>query len=392
MKQLGIRAYRFSISWPRVIPQGTGTINQKGLEFYDKLIDQLLAADITPYITLFHWDYPYELYCRGGWLNRDSSDWFAEYTKVIVEKFSDRVKHWITLNEPQVFIGRGYQSGGVAPGYQLRLAEVLTAAHNTLLAHGKAVQTIRAYSKTKCQIGLSPVGVVYMPATDSPEDVEVARQTMFSITGKDVWNNTWWLDPIFYGRYPEDGLELFAGDLPLIRDKDMGTIHQPLDFFGVNIYQGQTVRAGKNGQSEIVAEPDGFPITAYNWAVKPESLYWGPRYFWERYKLPVIITENGMSNADWVALDGKIHDPQRIDFLNRYLLQLRKACQDGVDVGGYFQWTLMDNFEWATGYRERFGIVYVDYPTQQRIPKDSAYWYKEVIDSNGAVLDKPYSK
>jgi len=400
MKQIGVGAYRFSISWPRVIPQGTGTINLKGLDFYDKLIDELLAAGITPYVTLFHWDYPYELYCRGGWLSQDSSDWFAEYTKVIVEKFSDRVKHWMTLNEPQVFIGLGHQSGLFPPGYQLRFAEVLTATHNVLLAHGKAVQTIRAHSKTKCQVGLAPVGIVSIPATDSPEDIEAARQTMFSVTSKDetlfsvpsknVWNNTWWLDPIFYGRYPKDGLELFGGDVPLIRDKDMETICQPLDFFGVNIYQGQTVRANKDGQPEIVPKPDGFPITAYDWPITPEALYWGPRYFWERYKLPIIITENGISNADWVALDGKIHDPQRIDFLNRYLLQLQKACEDGVEVSGYFQWSLMDNFEWVSGYKPRFGLVYVDYPTQERIPKDSAYWYKEVIASNGAVLGKPY--
>ena len=186
MKQIGVGGYRFSISWPRVIPQGTGTINRKGLEFYDRLIDELLAAGITPYVTLFHWDYPYELYRRGGWLNQDSSNWFAEYAKVIVEKFSDRVKHWMTLNEPQVFIGLGYQSGLDAPGYRLRFAEALTAAHNALLSHGKAVQTIRAYSKTKCQIGLAPVGVVYMPATDSPEDIEAARQTMSSVASKDV--------------------------------------------------------------------------------------------------------------------------------------------------------------------------------------------------------------
>ena len=400
MKQIGVGAYRFSISWPRVIPQGTGTINRKGLEFYDKLIDELLAAGITPYVTLFHWDYPYELYCRGGWLNQDSSDWFAEYTKVIVEKFSDRVKHWMTLNEPQVFIGLGHQSGLFPPGYQLRFAEVLTAVHNVLLAHGKAVQTIRAYSKAKCQVGLAPVGIVSIPATDSPEDIKAAKQTMFSVASKDetlfsvpsknVWNNTWWLDPIFYGQYPKDGLELFGGDVPLIRDKDMETIHQPLDFFGVNIYRGQTIHASKDGQSEIVPEPVGFPITAYTWPITPEALYWGPRYFWERYKLPIIITENGISNADWVALDGKIHDPQRIDFLNRYLLQLQKACEDGVEVSGYFQWTFTDNFEWVSGYKPRFGLVYVDYPTQERIPKDSAYWYKDVIASNGAVLGKPH--
>jgi beta-glucosidase len=403
MRKIGVNAYRLSISWPRVISNGTGAVNQKGLAFYDKLIDKLLAAGITPYVTIFHWDYPYELSCRGGWLNPDSSDWFAEYTKVVVEKLSDRVKNWMTINEPQVFINHGHQNGTHAPGLKLPFPDVLRAAHNTLLSHGKAVQTIRTYSKIKCRIGLAPVGVVSSPATDSPKDIAAARKAMFSIGSnsvwnntmvnkdmgaKDTWNNTWWMDPIFLGKYPEDGLKFYGSDVPVIREKDMSTIHQPLDFFGVNIYRGETVRADKDGKPEYVKDPVGQPITAFHWGVDPKALYWGPKNFYERYKLPIIITENGMANVDWVALDGKVHDPQRIDFLNRYLSQLCKASKDGVDIRGYFQWSLMDNFEWASGYRERFGIVYVDYPTQQRILKDSAYWYKEVIASNGASLSK----
>jgi len=388
MRKIGVNAYRLSISWPRVIPNGTGAVNQKGLAFYDNLIDKLLAAGITPYVTLFHWDYPHELFCRGGWLNQDSSDWFAEYTKVVIEKLSDRVKNWMTINEPQVFINHGYHNGTHEPGLELPFPDVLRAAHNTLLSHGKSVQTIRAYSKTKCRVGLAPVGVVFIPETDSPEDVAATRRAMFSVINKDVWNNTWWMDPIFSGRYPEDGLKLFGSDIPLIHSQDMATIHQPLDFFGVNIYRGETVRSGVDGQPEIVWEPDGFPLTAYHWGVTPKTLYWGPKNFWEKYKLPIYITENGMANVDWIALDGKVHDPQRIDFLNRYLLQLCKASKEGVDVKGYFQWSLMDNFEWASGYRERFGLVYIDFPTQNRILKDSAFWYKNVIASNGASLSK----
>jgi beta-glucosidase len=388
MKQIGVNAYRLSISWPRVIPNGTGKVNKKGLDFYNKLIDKLMDAGITPYVTLFHWDYPYELYCRGGWLNPDSSDWFAEYTKVVVEKLSDRVKHWMTLNEPQVFIGFGHQEGRFAPGLALPFFEVLRAAHNTLLSHGKAVQTIRAYSKARSQVGLASVGVVCSPATNTPKDIAAARQATFGIVDKNVWNNTWWMDPMIYGRYPEDGVKLFGSDVPVIRAKDMETICQPLDFFGANIYQGQTVRAGNGGRPEFVKEYDGFPITAYYWPVTPEILYWGPKFLYEKYKLPIIMTENGMSNADVVSLDGKVHDPQRIDFLNRYLLQFRKAGQDGVKIGGYFQWTLMDNFEWFSGFRERFGAVHVDFTTQKRTLKDSAYWYKEVIASNGATLGK----
>ena len=408
MKKLGVSGYRMSISWPRVIPNGVGAVNQKGLAFYDKLIDKLLEAGITPYVTLFHWDYPYELTCRGGWLNPESPDWFADYTKVVVEKLSDRVKNWMTINEPQVFIGFGYQSGTIAPGWKLGFPDVLRSAHNTLLAHGKAVQTIRAYSKTQCRIGLAPVGVVCSPATNSPEDIDAARNAMFTIgskdnpdntiinkdiwnhpiASKDTWNNTWWMDPMILGKYPEDGLKFYGADIPAFKESDMKIIHQPLDFFGANIYQGLTVRAGKEGKPEFVKDQIGHPLTAYHWRVDPQALYWGPRFFNERYKLPVIITENGMTNDDWVALDGKVHDPQRIDFLNRYLLQLRKACEDGVDIRGYFQWSLLDNLEWSSGYRERFGLIYTDFVTQNRTLKDSAYWYQEVIASNGASLDQ----
>ena len=389
MKQIGLYAYRLSISWPRIIPQGTGAINPKGLEFYDKLIDELLAADISPYVTLFHWDYPYELYCRGGWLNQDSSDWFAEYVEVVVDRLSDRVKHWITLNEPKCFITLGHQWGMHAPGDKLEFGNVLTAAHNVLLAHGKAVQTIRARSKAECRIGLASLGVVNVPATDSSEDIEAARQAMFSVTYKNCWNNTWWTDPVLLGQYPEDGLGLFGSDVPAIGGGDLETVCQSLDFLGLNIYFGQITRAGKDGRPEIVPLPVGYAMTSYGWVVTPEALYWAPRLFWERYRLPIIITENGMSNVDWLSLDGKVHDPQRIDFLNRYLLQLEKASNDTTDIRGYFHWSLLDNFEWSEGYKQRFGLIYVDYATQKRILKDSAYWYKEVIVSNGGILRQP---
>ncbi|MFN2302996.1 MAG: GH1 family beta-glucosidase [Anaerolineales bacterium] len=400
MKEIGLHAYRLSISWPRVLPEGIGTINTQGLDFYDRLVDELLAAGITPYITLFHWDYPYELYSRGSWLNPDSPEWFAEYTKVVVDKLSDRVTYWMTFNEPQAFIGLGYHEGRHAPGDRLGFAQVLRIGHNMLLAHGKSVQMVRACSKTPCQVGYAPVGFVRAPATERTEDIEAARQATFSAVGrhwrqsifemteKSCWNNTWWMDPVILGRYPEDGVKLFEADMPKIRDGDMQTICQPLDFLGLNIYFGWKFQAGTNGQPDEVLPPVGYAQTAFRWIVMPEVLYWGPKFFWERYQIPIMITENGMSNIDWIALDGKVHDPQRIDFLNRYLLQLQKACEDGVDLRGYFQWSIMDNFEWAEGYKERFGLIYVDYPSQKRILKDSAYWYQEVITSNGAILTK----
>lgn len=386
MGEIGLKAYRLSISWPRVIPEGVGPISERGLAFYDCLVDALLENGVQPWVTLFHWDYPYSLYCKGGWLNRESSEWFAEYTRVIVDKLSDRVSHWMTLNEPQVFIDAGHRTGRHAPGIQLGLRDLLIAAHNSLMAHGKAVQVIRARARTKPIIGAAPVGVTFMPDTNKPEDLESARQRMFSILDKDFMNNTWFADPMVLGKYPEDGMKLFRSELPDFPGADMDTIHQSLDFYGANIYRGVIVRAAVNSNSERVKDPDGPALTTMEWTITPEALYWGPRFLYERYRLPIIITENGMANCDWVHRDGKVHDPQRIDFLSRYLRELGRAIAEGVAVKGYFVWSIMDNFEWAHGYKQRFGIIYCDYVTGKRTLKDSAYWYKDVITSNGEII------
>jgi beta-glucosidase len=386
MRDLGLQAYRLSIAWPRVLPDGTGAINQRGLDFYDRLVDALLEARVTPYVTLFHWDYPYALYCRGGWLNPDSSAWFAEYTERIVARLGDRVRHWITLNEPQCFVGLGHFEGRHAPGDQLDLPEVLRVAHHSLLAHGRAVQAIRATATATPLIGWAPVGVVSLPASDREEDVAAARQAMFAITKRDLWNNTWFSDPVCRGTYPDDGLALYGAAVPAIGPDDMQIIQQPLDFYGVNIYHGQVVRADATGQPEVVAHPVGHARTAFDWPVVPAALRWGPRFLQERYTLPIYITENGMANLDWIGRDGAVHDPQRIDFTAHYLLALRQAIADGVDVRGYFHWSIMDNFEWAEGYKQRFGLIYVDYASQRRVLKDSARWYQAFIASNGASL------
>ncbi|TCL62559.1 beta-glucosidase [Hydrogenispora ethanolica] len=385
MKELGLQAYRFSICWPRVLPEGIGKVNPQGLDFYDRLVDELLKNNIIPYVTIFHWDYPYELYKRGGWLNPESPEWFAEYTKVVVERLSDRVTHWMTQNEPQCYIGRGHQEGTLAPGLKLGLKDVLLASHHSLLAHGKSVQVIRAAAKQPSMIGYAPVGITYIPQSNSKPDIEAARTAAFSITEKNVWSNSWWMDPVFLGKYPEDGLNLFEQELPEIGPDDLKTIFQPIDFFGTNIYSGKTVRMGKDGRPEEVKRETGFARTAFNWAVTPQSLYWGPKFFYERYRKPIIITENGLSNTDWVYLDGKVHDPQRVDFLTRYIRQFQRAAEDGVDAMGYFCWSFMDNFEWAEGYNERFGLVYVDFTSKNRIIKDSGIWYRKVIESNGNI-------
>lgn len=387
MQQIGLQAYRFSISWPRVLPDGVGKVSPAGLGFYDRLVDNLLEAGVAPYATLFHWDFPYALYCRGGWLNRDSADWFADYARVVVEALGDRVHDWMTLNEIQVFVGMGHLDGEHAPGDKLGMPEVLRVGHHAMLAHGKAVQAIRAASPGPCRVGWAPTTFPMIPVTESPEDIAAARMAMFSVAEEfAIWSNTWWLDPVFFGRYPEDGLRLFGAAAPPVQPGDMETISQPLDFCGFNIYQGSGVQADPQGDPIPVPRPVGYPKTSFNWPVTPEALYWGPRFMYERYGLPLFITENGLANADWVSLDGVVHDPQRIDFTRRYLLALERAIADGVDMRGYFHWSLMDNFEWANGYRERFGLIFVDYPTQRRVLKDSARWYAEVIASNGAKL------
>jgi len=387
MKEIGLQSYRFSISWPRVIPNGVGCVNQKGLDFYDSLVDELLAAGITPYATLFHWDYPYELYCRGGWLNPESSDWFADYTRVVVDRLSDRVCNWMTLNEPQCFIIHGHSNGTNAPGLKLDLPDVLRAIHNVHLSHGKSVQAIRANAKTPSRVGMASVAVVKSPATEDPKDVDAARRMMYCVRDEnDLWSNTWWLDPLYLGRYPEDGMKVFARGLPTIKDGDMETINQPLDYFGLNIYAGERVRAGEDGKPEVVAADMSGMVT--NWGVKfsPECMYWAAEFHYERYKLPMLITENGISCSDSISLDGKVHDPLRIDYLHRHLMEFERAGDDGVPIMGYLHWSILDNFEWAEGYKHRFGLVFVDYPTLRRIPKDSAAWYGEVIKTNGASL------
>lgn len=390
MGQLGVNGYRMSLSWPRIMPDGTGKISEEGLGFYDRLVDELLDAGIAPWVTLFHWDYPSALYNRGGWLNPDSSHWFADYTQVVVDRLSDRVKNWMTLNEPQCFIGLGHLQGIHAPGEKMQLSQVLLAAHNALLAHGRAVQVIRASAKSPdTKIGYAPVGVCHVPATDDPADVDAARAKTFSVAaGDNLWNSTWWMDPVLKGEYPEDGLVAYGKDAPKPAPGDLETMNQPLDFFGANIYHATLVKAGADGgKPETAKFRTGLGRTAFMWPVVPECLYWGPKFFYERYGKPIVVTENGLANTDWVHLDGKVHDPARIDFLHRHLREFHRAqTEGGVEIMGYFQWSFMDNFEWAEGYKMRFGMVHVDYPTQTRTPKDSYYWYKDVIAANGKNL------
>lgn len=385
MKELGLKGYRFSIDWSRVLPEGTGKVNEKGIDFYNALIDELLEQGIEPYITLYHWELPYEIYKRGGWMNPEIVEWFGQYARLVAERFSDRVKYFFTLNEPQCFVGLGFLQGCHAPGVKAPLRDTFEMAHNALKAHGRAVQMLRAYGKQNVQIGYAPTSGMCYSEKETPKDIEAARKALFALPddlSNWTWNVSWWSDPVILGKYPEEGMKKYEKYLPVITDEDMKLISQPIDFYGQNIYNGRCIRMGTDGRPEEVRRPAGFPKTATNWPVTPEALYWGPKFLYERYRKPIYITENGMACHDTVSQDGKVHDPNRIDFLARYLKNLKRAAEE-IDIRGYFQWSLMDNFEWDKGYAERFGIIYVDFETQERIWKDSAYWYRDLIRRNG---------
>jgi len=386
MGAIGYQAYRFSAAWPRILPEGTGPVNEKGLDFYDRLVDSLLAANIEPWLTLFHWDYPYALFRRGGWMNPDSPQWFADYAQILGKRLGDRVKRFLTINEPQCFIGIAYDDTVHAPGIHFPIWDTLLMAHHVLLGHGLAVQAIRA-AAPDAMVGISPTCSAHYPDTETPEDIEAARQAFFDVDkAAPFWSASLWSDPIFKGDYPKKLYELFPEHMPHMGPNDMKIIGQPLDILGQNIYNGKAVRADGKGGYVFVEREKGYPFTGAKWPVTPKALYWGPRFLAEAYQIPIAITENGLSCPDVVSLDGKVHDPIRIDFLHRYLLELRRAAEDGVDLRGFFHWCVTDNFEWAKGFTERFGMVYCDFETQERILKDSAYWYREVIRANGENL------
>jgi beta-glucosidase len=389
MAELELQAYRLSLAWTRIQPTGTGRPNAKGLAFYDRLVDALLAANITPWMTLFHWDLPQALQQRGGFLNRDFVEWFGDYAAIVADRLGDRVKHWMTFNEPPCSIGLGLQEGMFAPGLKLPFSDCLLGAHNLLMAHGRGVQALRAGCRGKVKISIAQTSRERIPATETSRDIEAARQDYFGATSRTMWNLAWWADPIVFGAYPEECVKAFGADMPRVTAADMKLISQKIDFLAYNCYSGWLVRADAKGKAEKL--PGGWGIGngrgTLPWLeIAPLAPYWAARFQTERYKLPVVFTENGYCNTDFVQLDGEVHDPQRIDFVRRYLRGIQRALNEGIAVDGYFYWSIMDNFEWAEGYKDRFGLVHVDYQTQKRTPKDSAAWYREVIRSNGATV------
>jgi beta-glucosidase len=385
MKQLGLKTYRFSLSWPRLFPEGVGRRNEEGFKFYSDLIDELLAAGITPLVTLFHWDYPQALYERGAWLNPESIEWFAEYTKAVIDAYSDRVQNWITMNETVIFLKLGWHQGTMAPGLKLGLGEQGVLTKHALMAHGRSAQVIREFAKTPPKVSYAPVAGNVIPATDDPKDIEAAYALHFGCHEDPYWSISVYYDPVLLGEWPEAVAKRLGEHNPSISQKDLELMHQPLDFIGLNYYSGEYAKMGDNGPEKL-KWPVGKPDTAFDWPITPDGLYWTVRQAWERYKTPIFITENGLSSVDWVALDGHVHDAGRIDFLKRYLQWLHKAIDEGIPVLGYTQWSLMDNFEWSSGFRERFGLVHIDYQTLKRTIKDSGLWYADVIKSQGANI------
>jgi beta-glucosidase len=383
MSELGLQAYRFSIGWSRIFPEGTGRVNQGGLDFYERLVDELLKHGITPNATLFHWDLPAALDDRGGWLNRDVADWFGDYAAVVFDKLGDRVPMWATLNEPWVVTDGGYLHGALAPGHR-NLFEAPIASHNLLRAHGRGVQAFRAKAR-QGQIGLVVNLEPKDPATDSAADRDAARRG-------DAYMNRQYLDPVFKGSYPEEMKDIFGEAWPAFPADDFKLIGEKVDFVGINYYTRGVVRDDPTAlpvRIAYVRQPE-HAYTETGWEFHPESLTRTLLWVTERYgRLPLYITENGAAFYDAPhAIDGRVDDPLRVWYYREHLKAAHDAIRQGADLRGYFAWSLLDNYEWSLGYSKRFGIVHVNYQTQERTPKASALYYRAVIRSNGTALDE----
>lgn len=389
MKQFDVQAYRFSVSWPRILPNGFGPVNTKGLDFYKRLVNCLLEDGIEPYLTIYHWDLPQLLQDKGGWLNRDTVQYFAEYSATLYKELGDVVHHWITINEPWVVSYKGYCDGEHAPGYQ-DFQAFLKASHHLNLAHGEAVRVFQAHGlqgNIGPTLNLSPS----YPASQHPNDVHAAKRY-------DGFFNRWFLEPILNATYPQDMLDYYASryDLSFIQASDLTVIKQPIDFLGVNYYSISTLKGDSvcsNNFLGVRQVQSGKEKTDIGWEIYPQGLFELLLRLKEDYgNIPILITENGAAYEDRPE-DGTINDRKRIAYLQQHLSACHDALQAGVKLSGYFVWSMFDNFEWAHGYSQRFGIIYVDFKTQQRIPKQSAYWYQAVIHNNGLqALDEQKEK
>lgn len=371
MKELGLKSYRFSISWPRIIPE-KGQINPDGIAFYKNLIAELKEANIEPLVTLYHWDMPLWVHEEGGWKSPKIVEYYLGYVKVVVDELSDDVQYWMTFNEPQCFIMLAYVMGQHAP-FESDLAAGKDCLRHMLLAHGKAVRLIRETARRSPVIGIAMATTTYIPDSEDEAGVKDAvYQTFESTVGEG--SNALYCDPIVFGT----ASTLLKEDLDA---EDLKIISEPIDFIGVNVYQPSNGSINKEGYNA-----DARPKTMMGWVIDPRCLYWTVRHYYERYHLPIMITENGMANPDSVGLDGKVHDEIRLSFLDDFLGELKRAVDEGIPVIGYQHWSIMDNFEWTEGYGPRFGLIHVNYETQKRTIKDSGWHYAEIIRTNGENL------
>jgi beta-glucosidase len=383
MKSLGVKAYRFSIAWPRVFPEGSGTPNPKGLDFYNRLLDELLANGIEPFATMYHWDMPQTLQDRlGGWMSRDTAKAFADYAGHVAERLSDRVKHIFTINECSRLVQLGYGLGIDAPGLQLSQPELNQVRHNVALGHGLSVKAIRAHGRAGTKVGPAENMVICIPATETPANVRAAE-----IATREL--NAGYLTVMLEGKYTEGFLVQAGKAVPKYTAEDLGIISSPIDFVGLNVYKPDhyVVAADNERGFALVPFPASFPHMDSSWLrLGPEAMYWGPRHAARLWGMKAIyITENGTSATDEPATDGNIYDVDRIMYLRNYLLHLQRATSEGVPVVGYFLWSLMDNFEWLDGYQKRYGLYRVDFNTQRRTPKLSACFYRETIKRNAVA-------
>jgi len=379
MQKLGLQAYRFSVSWPRILPQGKGKVNRAGIEFYDRLVDRLMDVGIVPFVTLYHWDLPQALQDMGGWANRDVAYYFRDYAAIVADALGDRVRHWITHNEPWVTAVLGYMTGVHAPGIA-DPRQAVQAARHLLLSHGEAIRALREMLDDDAQLGITLNFSPAYPATDSPEDAVAVQKA-------DAFSNRWFLDPVFRGHFPEELRERFSGEMEEWPPDDLAAMAAPIDFLGVNYYSRQVVRADPSQRAGYRSvRVQGSKYTDMDWEIFPQGLYDLLTRLQRDYNPAALyITENGAAFRDVLEPGRRVRDQERIDYLHDHFIKAYEAIQAGVKLRGYFVWSLMDNFEWAYGYAKRFGIIYVDYETCERIPKDSARWYHDVIAENGPL-------
>lgn len=380
MRSLGVKNYRLSIAWPRIVPDGRGAVNPKGIAFYDRLIDAALAAGIQPWVTLFHWDLPQALEDLGGWRVRGTPEAFGEYTNAVVRAYGDRVKHWITLNEMRCFTVLAYGDKLRPPGVVASPQVVNQTYHHALLAHGHGVRAVREFGGRGAKVGLTDDSTVTIPVTETPDDIAAAR-TEFEK------RNIRSIDPMFRGHYSETYLKITGRHRAKVQDGDFELIRQPTDFFGFNIYTGVFVRAGRSGKPESLPLPAHYPTADAAWLkLIPQAMYWGPQHVRALYRpKEIYITESGAGYDDAPPVKGEVLDLHRREYVRQCLVELHRSIDDGAPVRGYFLWSFMDNFEWLDGYTRRFGICYTDYRTQKRTPKLSARWYAEVMRLNRVV-------